>query len=109
MAAVNKFFLLLFLCSVCMTMLHAQGDDCFVLVKDGRYSVGKKGHMLNPARQVTLQHFFIGCTEITNRQFERFVLSAGYITDAEKKRNALVFAPGLKEFDWMDDSTAYWR
>jgi len=35
--------------------------------------------------------------------------TVGYTTDAERLHNAMVFEPGLKEFRWLEDSTAYWR
>ncbi len=38
-----------------------------------------------------------------------FVAATGYRTDAERRHDALVFAPGLEEFRWLEDSTAYWR
>lgn len=87
----------------------AQADNKFVPVYAGKYTVGKKGYLLNPQRIVQTKNFYIARTETTNRQFEEFILATSYKTDAEKKHDALVFVPGLKEFEWMDDSTAYWR
>jgi sulfatase modifying factor 1 len=89
--------------------LYSQVENEFVLVPKGEYTVGKKGHLLNPLRKVKVQSFYIGKTEITNQQFEKFVSATSYKTDAEKRHNAMVFQPGLKEFEWMNDSTAYWR
>lgn len=86
-----------------------QNDSSWVLVRRGTYTVGKKGHLLNPLRQVKVNDFYIATTETTNRQFELFVKATSYRTDAERLHNALVFQPGLKEFEWMEDSTAYWR
>lgn len=87
----------------------SQPHEGFVRVAKGTYAVGKKGHQLNPLRKVTLDSFLISRTELTNREFEKFVIATGYRTDAERMRNALVFEPGLKEFRWENDSTAYWR
>jgi formylglycine-generating enzyme required for sulfatase activity len=53
--------------------------------------------------------FSIAATETTNSQFLQFVVATGYLTDAEKFKDALVFAPGLEEFRWLEDSTACWR
>lgn len=87
----------------------SQSTDGFVFVPKGEYFVGRKNHVTNPFRKVTVDSFYISRTEITNKQFETFVLATGYKTDAEKMHNAMVFVPGLKEFEWMSDSTAYWR
>ncbi len=53
--------------------------------------------------------FSIAPYETTNRQFEAFVKATHYQTDAERRHDALVFEPGLKEFEWISDTTAYWR
>lgn len=87
----------------------AQAGAKFVLVPRGVYTIGKKNHLLNPLRKVTTDSFYIATTETTNAQFEAFVLATGYTTDAERLHNAMVFEPGLDEFEWMNDSTAYWR
>src|ERR1043165_9725074 len=87
----------------------AQTDSNFVLVKKGTYTVGKKGHSLNPQRKVSVDDFYISKTETTNQEFKKFIEATGYKTDAERLKNAMVFKPGLKEFDWLEDSTAYWR
>jgi sulfatase modifying factor 1 len=88
-------------------LLHP--DSSFVQVHGGTYFVGKKGHLLNPRRKVTLGDYYIAKTETTNRQFTAFIQATGYVTDAERLHNAMVFEPGLKEFEWLEDSTAYWR
>jgi formylglycine-generating enzyme len=87
----------------------AQSLPNFVLVPKGEYVLGKKGHLLNPFRVIQLDSFYISTTEITNAQFQEFVKATKFKTDAEKKHNAMVFEPGLKEFKWLQDSTAYWR
>lgn len=92
-----------------LTALLGVADTSYVLVPAGTYSVGGKGHPLNPARKVYVGSFYIGSTEITNRQFALFVNATSYVTDAERFHDALVFAPGLEEFRWLEDSTAYWR
>jgi formylglycine-generating enzyme len=89
--------------------LSAQTDSNFVLVRQGTYSVGKKGHSVNPLRKVDVAAFYIAKKETTNREFEEFVIATSYKTDAERMHNAMVFQPGLKEFRWIQDSTAYWR
>lgn len=87
----------------------SQAKDNFVLIPKGQYSVGKKNYLLNPLRKVTVNRFFIAIYETTNRQFDAFVSATSYITDAERTHDALVFRPGLQEFRWINDTTAYWR
>ena len=87
----------------------AQRHNGFVLVPKGIYEVGDSTSTQNPLRKTKVDSFHIAIYETTNQQFAAFVAATGYITDAEKKHNALVFEPGLDEFRWMDDSTAYWR
>jgi len=89
--------------------LSAQSRDGFILVQAGEYRVGEKGNTQNPLKKVILQSFYIAACETTNQQFAEFVIATSYVTDAEKRHNAKVFEPGLKEFHWLDDSTAYWR
>jgi len=81
----------------------------FVRVPAGHYIIGKKGYLINPRRKVWVDSFYIAKYETTNREFAAFVAATSYVTDAERKRDALVFEPGLKEFEWIEDSTAYWR
>lgn len=108
MRMVNKIFVG-FLLVIFINPLSAQTDSSFVLIKKGVYTVGKKGHTLNPQRKVSVVDFYISKTETTNEDFKKFVEATGYKTDAERFRNAMVFKPGLKEFEWLEDSTAYWR
>lgn len=93
----------------CCTTVWAQAKDGFVLVPKGQFNVGKKGYLLNPLRKVNVDSFYIAVYETTNTQFDAFISATGYITDAERRHDALVFEPGLKEFEWINDSTAYWR
>jgi sulfatase modifying factor 1 len=105
----NNIFLLCIALINCPTILKAQADSHFVFVPGGTYTIGKKGHLLNPQRKVNVSGYYIGKTEITNQQFEEFIKATSYRTDAERMHNAMVFQPGLKEFEWIEDSTAFWR
>ena len=93
---------------IALSCFSQPGND-FVWVPKGTYTIGKKDYLNNPQRQVTVDSFQIATTEITNKQFEQFILATGYRTDAERTRNAMIFRPGLKEFKWLNDTTAYWR
>src|SRR5947209_3385847 len=104
----NSIFFMIVLQLAC-TELQAQAKAKFVLVPKGRYQVGKLNSRQNPLRTVRVDSFQIAVYETTNRQFAAFVAATGYVTDAEKLHNAMVFYPGLEEFRWMRDSTACWR
>ena len=108
MPALNKLIPAVLLLVFCSLLLCAQQGK-FVLVPAGTYTIGKLNHQLNPLRKVKVDIFYIASTETTNRQFEIFVNATTYKTDAERSHNARVFQPGLKEFEWMTDTTAYWR
>ncbi len=84
-------------------------DSLFICVPGGIYQVGEKNHAQNPLRKVSICSFSIAAHELTNSAFEKFIEATGYITEAERYKNALVFEPGLKEFRWLTDSTASWR
>lgn len=83
--------------------------SAFVEVKAGSYLVGKDTAIANPLRTVILQGFQIAKFETTNAEFAKFVDATGYITDAERNKNAMVFEPGLRDFRWLQDPTANWR
>jgi sulfatase modifying factor 1 len=93
----------------CFHKAMAQQPTRFVTVPNGVYEVGKQDDNRNPLRKVKIDSFQIAIYETTNREFAAFVKATGYITDAEKRHNALVFEPPLDEFRWKGDSTAYWR
>ena len=110
----SKAFLFYIITVFCFDQLPAQpvtlkADSGFVLIHAGTYTIGKKDHLLNPLRKVKVNDYYIAKTETTNQQFATFIAATSYKTDAERMHNALVFQPGLKEFEWIEDSTAYWR
>lgn len=88
---------------------EAQVSLPYVVIPAGTYAIGKKGHGLNPYRKVTVASFRLAVKETTNAEFLAFIQATNYITDAERKHDALVYRPGLKEFQWHNDSTACWR
>jgi formylglycine-generating enzyme len=87
----------------------AQNGSTFITIPKGNYTIGKKGHLINPQRNIAIESFSISSTEITNAQFEVFIKAANYKTDAQKYQNAMVFEPGLEEYKWLEDSTANWK
>lgn len=108
MVSINKCLAVLCLLAI-INVTKGQDQGNFVLVPSGEYYVGKKQHTLNPYRKTRIDSFWIAIAETTNAEFEAFVKATGYITDAERSHNAMVFQPGLREFEWMNDSSAYWR
>ena len=81
----------------------------FVVIKAGNYQVGKADRLDSPRRIVKILAFGLAEYETTNAEFAAFITSTGYKTDAERLHNAMVFEPGLKEFRWIHDPTAFWR
>lgn len=81
----------------------------FVTVPAGEYTVGAKNRLDNPLRKVQLKSFEISKYEVTNQQFYEFVKATGYVTDAERRGNAMIFVPPLPEFKWKQDRTANWH
>jgi sulfatase modifying factor 1 len=93
----------------CLYKATAQQPIRYVTVPKGVYEVGVQNDPRNPLRKIKVDSFYMAAYETTNRQFAAFVAATGYVTDAEKRHNALVFEPPLDEFRWKSDSTAYWR
>ncbi len=81
----------------------------FVTVEAGVYRLGKADRVENPLRRVRLSAFRIARTETTNDEFAAFVRATGYVTDAERRHDAMVFQPPLAEYRWIRDRTASWR
>jgi formylglycine-generating enzyme required for sulfatase activity len=65
-----------------------------VRVPAGSYRVGAQGSDRNPLRTEKVAPFEIAATETTNAQFSRFVEETGYVTDAERENNGMVFEEG---------------
>jgi formylglycine-generating enzyme required for sulfatase activity len=76
-----------------------------------------------PVHEVTVDGFWMDRTEVTNRQFARFVAATGYVTVAERKPDprdfpdappeklvpgSLVFTPPAGEVA-LDDPLVWWR
>ena len=102
---------LIVLCTILVGAFFIQAryvslDEEFARIPAGKYTLGEKKHRINPLHQATVSEFFISKTETTNRLFSEFVKQTNYVTDAEKFKNALVFYPGLDEFEWSEDTTA---
>lgn len=99
------------LATIFLSVFTAKGQTTpdFVTIPTGIYQLGGRYHQLNPLHKIRILTFKISTTEITNLQFSQFIKESGYVTDAERFKNAMVFEPGLEEFKWIKDSTAYWQ
>lgn len=104
--AVQALGLLAFLSS-CQS--HAPIDIAFASIPEGQHQLGHHLSLSNPSRIVALSSFEISTTEITNAHFQVFVAATGYLTEAERLKNAMTFYVGLDEFEWVEDSTANWK
>ncbi len=59
----------------------------------------------HPQHKVYLDEYYIAKYEVTNEQFERFINSTGYRTDAEKKGVGLMIEDGK----WIEKPNVNWR
>lgn len=106
---IKWYILPVLLCGITYPQMLLSQDSLWASIPAGTYQVGEKNNMQNPLRKVSINSFYIATCEVTNGEFEKFIHSTGYITEAEQFKDALVFEPGLEEFRWITDSTAYWR
>jgi len=81
----------------------------YVVVPAGSYSLGEKGHLVNPLHRVRLKSFRIADAETTFAQFEKFVQETKYVTDAERRGWGMTFRAGLPEWAWDETDGASWR
>jgi sulfatase modifying factor 1 len=100
-------YILLFFLSNYLSLVGQEKG--YILIPGGDYQLGDTVSLDNPRRTVHITSFWIAPYELTNAEFEKFVLATNYRTLAEQHHNAMVFEPGLAEFRWLQDSTAYWR
>lgn len=92
--------------------IYEVGTDSPVFVADGE----------SPAREVQLEDYYMDQYETSNEEFEKFVNSTSYVTEAEKFGNSFVFEEILSEEVkagvtqvvasapwWMNIPNATWR
>jgi formylglycine-generating enzyme len=100
--------------------------DGMVWVPGGLFWMGADDTSMadaNPVHEVKVSGFWIDRTEVTNRQFDRFVNATGYITVAERKPDpkdypeappeklvpgSIVFTPPAGRVS-LDDPSVWWR
>lgn len=89
--------------------------DSFVLVKGGGFIQGKDAVYPEegPPQKVFVSSFKLQTTEVTNKQFAKFVAQTGYVTDAEKGTGSAQFleseTPWITSSWWSLDSGATWK
>jgi formylglycine-generating enzyme required for sulfatase activity len=99
--------------------------DGMVWIPGGTFWMGADDGSIQdagPVHEVTLDGFWMDRTEVTNRQFARFVAATGYVTVAERPPNpkefpdvppeklvagSLVFTPPVGEVS-LDNPMAWW-
>ena len=70
---------------------------------------GEAGRPEGPAREVRIaRRFALGLTEVTNKEFARFVAETGYRVEAGCRVQTAPSGPGLKA-GWRDESAAGWQ
>jgi len=88
-----------------------------VKVEGGRFTLGSDSGYAEerPVQEVAVKGFWIDRTEVTNAQFEAFVQATGYVTEAERRGEAVVFLAPAKGTEvayggwWHTVSGANWR
>ncbi|XP_063116353.1 formylglycine-generating enzyme isoform X2 [Cavia porcellus] len=73
-----------------------------VLIPAGAFTMGTDDPQIKqdgeaPARRVTIDAFYMDAYEVSNAEFEKFVNSTGYLTEAEKFGDSFVFEGMLSE------------
>ncbi|RCS47688.1 formylglycine-generating enzyme family protein [Bremerella cremea] len=71
-----------------------------VTIPGGIYLIGHESgpRDVRPTRQIELAPFEIEQTEVTNAMFAKFVEATGYITDAERRGESLIFDIPTQQF-----------
>lgn len=71
-------------------------DDSLAIIPGGTVTVGTSRAIFpedneSPERVVKVNDFYIDKYEVSNEKFAKFVISTGYVTDAEKFGDSFVF------------------
>ncbi|GAB5568242.1 formylglycine-generating enzyme isoform X1 [Prionailurus iriomotensis] len=85
-------------------MSKARGlqEGSMVLIPAGVFTMGTDDPQIKqdgeaPARRVAIDAFYMDAYEVSNAEFEKFVNSTGYLTEAEKFGDSFVFEGMLSE------------
>jgi len=75
--------------------VHQHLNQNMVLISGGTFTIGTDKPVFladgeSPERSVTLDSFYLDKYEVTNSKFQKFTLSSGYVTEAEKFGNSFV-------------------
>jgi len=116
---------LIFLLLGVPAVLAAPAPHGMIWIPGGQFAMGSKtgAEDCRPIHQVTVDGFWMDETEVTNRQFEKFVDATGYVTVAERKPDpkdfpgaspemlvpgAIVFTPPDHRVA-LDNALQWWR
>ena len=92
------------------SLINSQNTSIeFISVPPGNYKLGTKKLPYNPSRVFVTTGYKISKYEITNSQFSDFIKQTGYKTTAERNHRAQVYRPGLEDYIWHEDSSAFWK
>ncbi len=95
-------------CLLWSIAIRSGGSD-YISVPAGKYHLGQAGMLDNAPRTTELAGFEISKYDVMNSDFAAFVRATSYVTDAEKRHDAMVFVPPMPEFRWSQDPSASWR
>jgi iron(II)-dependent oxidoreductase len=89
------------------TGVNAADGQTLVAIPSGKATIGRDGGPSEegPPHSVGFQSFYLGRTEVTVGQFEKFVAATGYVTTAEKEGASAVWSQG----GWRMVAGACWR
>ncbi|CAB3243056.1 unnamed protein product [Arctia plantaginis] len=84
----------------CSTLEEKNQEDRMVLISAGKYQFGTDDIAIEndkegPKRMITLNSFYLDKYEVSNKDFENFVVSTNYKTEAEQFGDSFVFTSFL--------------
>ena len=90
-------------------LADAASDPAETSIAGGVYLIGHQSgpRDVRPARQIELSPFTIDRNEVTNAMFAEFIDATGYLTDAERRGESLVFDLPTRQFTMRQGAT--WR
>lgn len=95
--------------AIAYDLADAPSDPAEINIPGGRYVIGHSSgpRDVRPARQIELSPFTIDRSEVTNAMFAEFIEATGYLTDAERRGESLVFDLPARRFTMRKG--ANWR
>lgn len=95
--------------ALCLSPSAPAPHDGMVWIPPGAYAQGDTVYPEEgPVAPVRVKGFWMDRHEVTNAQFAAFVAATGYVTQAERQREAAVFVMP-KTIDGTEDISQWWR